>query len=317
MREVGADVLHEAFHALHDDGRAHEHRNDELLGDGFVEQALQLLLSELLLAVEVLHHELIVGLGHQIAQLVAGVLGLFLVLRRQRVDVLHALGGAVGVEVAGLHADDVDDALEVLGLADGDSDGAEAAAEAGVQQRHGGIEVGPFAVNVVDVHGAGQAHVLGLAPQLRGHDLGAVHSVHHEQGHFRSLHGGQGVADEVGMAGGVQHVDLVVLVGDGRDGGGNGELALDFLGIVVKVGLAVMGGAHAGGLPGNEEHGLGQRGLAGAVLAHKDDVSDVFGSRSCHERPPAFQIEGARTPCAGIPWARRRLCPPAATKASY
>ena len=107
------------------------------------------------------------------------------------------------------------------------------------------------------------------------------------------------------MAGGVQHVDLVVLVGDGGNGGGDSELALDLLGVVIEVRLAVVGRAHARRLAGNEEHSLGQRGLAGAILSHKDDVSDVFGSRSCHERPPAFLIEGARTPCAGLTQTRR------------
>ena len=303
VREVGADVLHEALNALHNNGGSHEHRNDELLSDGFVQQPLQLLLGELLFALEVLHHKLVVGLGHQIAQLVAGVARLLLVLRRQGFHRFHAL--AAVLEIAGLHADDVDDALEIGALADGDGHRAEATAEAGVQQRHGGVEVGVLAIDVVDVHRARQTHILGLAPQLRRHDLGTVDGVHHEQGHLGRLHGGQRVADEVGVAGGVQHVDLVVLVGDGGNGGGDSELALDLLGVVIEVRLAVVGRAHARRLAGNEEHSLGQRGLAGAILSHKDDVSDVFGSRSCHERPPAFLIEGARTPCAGLTQTRR------------
>ena len=217
VREIGADVLHEALDTLHNNGAAHEHRDDKLLSDGLIQQALQLLLGELLFALEVLHHELVVGLGHQIAQLVASVARLLLVLRRQRVHGFHAL--AAVLEIAGLHADDVDDALEFGALTDGDGHGAQPAAEAGVQQRHSGIEVGALAIDVVDVHRARQAHVLGLAPQLRRHDLGAVDGVHHEQGHFGGLHGGQRVADEIGMTGGVQHVDLVVLVRDGGDGG--------------------------------------------------------------------------------------------------
>ena len=217
VREVGADVFHKTLNTLHDDGRTHEHRDDELLGDGLVQQAFQLLLGKLLFAVEILHHELVVGLGHQIAQLVASVARLLLVLRRQRVHGFHAL--AAVLEIAGLHADDVDDAPELLGLADGDGHGAQAAAEAGMQQRHGGVEVGVLAIDVVDVHRARQTHVLGLAPQLRRHDLGTIDGVHHEQGHFGCLHGGQRVADEIGMTGGVQHVDFVVLVRDGGDGG--------------------------------------------------------------------------------------------------
>ena len=122
---------------------------------------------------------------------------------------------------------------------------APAASEARVQLRHDGVEVRVLAVDVVDEHGARQAHALGLAPQLRGHDLGACDGVDDEQRHFGSLHGGKRVADEVGMARGVEQVDLVIMVRNGRDGGTRSELAANLLLIVVKVGFAVMGGAHA------------------------------------------------------------------------
>ena len=186
--------------------------NEQLLRDGLVQQLLQLLLSELLLAVQVLHHELVVGLGYEVAELVARGLGRLQVVGR---DVLDALGVAAGIEVARLHADDVDDALEVRVHADGDGYGPQARAEARMQQRHGRVEVGVLAVDMVDEHGARQTHVLRLAPQLGGHDLRACHGVHHEQRHLGRLHGGQRVADEVGVAGRIKQVDLVVLVRNG------------------------------------------------------------------------------------------------------
>ena len=280
MREVGADVLHKALDALLDDRGTHEHGNEQLLRDSLVEQPLQLLLRQLLLAVEVLHHQLVIGLGHEIAQLVArrarrvGVLGR---------NVLHALiGGSVLVEVARLHPDDVDDALEVRVHADGDGHGAQARAEARVQKRHGRVEVGVLAVDVIDEHGARQAHILGLTPELRGHDLRARHGVNHEQRHLGRLHARQRVADEVGMARRVEQVDLVVFVRDGSDGRADRELAPDLLLVVVKVGFPVVGRAHAGRAARDVQHRLGERCLAGAVLAHQHDVPYVFGSRSCH-----------------------------------
>ena len=39
VREVGADVFHDALNALLDDGGTHEHRDEQLLGDGLVQQA--------------------------------------------------------------------------------------------------------------------------------------------------------------------------------------------------------------------------------------------------------------------------------------
>ena len=114
-----------------------------------------------------------------------------------------------------------------------------------MQLRHDGIEVRVLAIDVVDEHGARQAHALGLAPQLRGHDLGTCDGVDDEQRHFGSLHGGKRVADEVGVARGVEQVDLVIMIRDGRDGSAQGELAANLLLVVIKVGFAVMGGAHA------------------------------------------------------------------------
>ena len=98
----------------------------------------------------------------------------------------------------------------------------------------------------------------------------------------RSSVGSERVAYEVGMARSVQEVDLEVLVGDGGEGGADGELALDLFGVVVQIRLPIVGGAHAGRLARDVEHGLGERGLAGPVLADKDDVAHVFGSGSCH-----------------------------------
>ena len=296
MREVRADVFHDALHALLDDGGSHEHGNEQLLRDGLVQKRLQLLLRELLLAVQVLHHELVVGFGHQVAKLVARVLRHVGVFGR---DVLDALGIAALVKVARLHADDVDDALEVGIHAYGDGDRPQTRAEARVQRGHGRVEVGVLAVDVVDVHGARQAHVLGFAPQLGGHHLWPGNRVHHEERHFGRLHGGQRVADEVGMARRVQKVDLEVLVGNGSEGRADGELALDLFGIVVQVGLPVVRGAHAGRFARDVEHGLGERGLAGSVLADEDNVAHVFGSRSCH-------VDHQLSCCVAVPFCRIR-----------
>ena len=279
MREVGGDVLHDALDALLDDRGAHEHGNEQLLRDGLVQQLLELVLGELLLAVQVLHHEIVVGLGHEVAQLVARGLGGIGVLGR---NLLDALLLAAGIEIARLHANDVDDALEVLVDADRNGHRSQTRTEARMQQRHGRVEVGVLAVDMVDEHGARQTHVLRLAPQLGGHDLRACHGVHHEQRHLGRLHGGQRVADEVGVAGRIKQVNLVVLVRNGGNGGADGEFAPDLLIVVVEVGFPVVRRAHAGRTAGDVQHRFGERCLAGAVLAHQHNVSHVFGSRSCH-----------------------------------
>ena len=66
-----------------------------------------------------------------------------------------------------------------------------------------------------------------------------------DRAYFGSLHGGKRVADEVRMARGVEQVDLVIMVRNGRDGGTQSELAANLFLVVIKVGFAVMGGSHA------------------------------------------------------------------------
>ena len=281
VREIRADVLHHAANALFDDSGADVHRNEQLLRDGLVKQPLKLFLRQLLRAVQVLHHQLVVGLGHQVAQLVAGDLRFFLVLGRNVLDAV--VGGAVLVEIARLHAQHVDDALEVLRHADGNGDRPQAAAETRVQLRHDGVEVGVLAVDVVDEHGARQAHALSLAPQFRGHDLWTCHGVNHEQRHFGSLHGSKRVADEIGVARRVKQVDFVVVVRDRRNGRADSELAANLLFIVIQIRFAVVRGTHARRAARNVQHGFGQRRFTGAILAHQHDIANMFGSRSCHK----------------------------------
>ena len=151
VREVGADVFHKPLNTLLDDGGAHEHGDEQLLRDGLVEQRLELVLRELLLAFEIFHHELVVGLGHKIAQLVAGRLRGVGELGGNGLD---ALGVVTLAEVAGFHADDVNDALEVSVLPDGDGDRAQTRAEARVERGHGHVEVGVLAVDMIDEHGS-------------------------------------------------------------------------------------------------------------------------------------------------------------------
>ena len=204
MREERCDVLHEALDALLDDGGAGVDRDEDALVDGVMDALLEFFLRQLF-ALEVLHHDFLVGLGNGVDQTLAGAVGTLLELCRNLFD---ALGRAVLVEVAGLHANDVDDALEVCLLAERQRNRREALAEAGMQKSHGGAEVGVVAVDVVDVDGARDVHLLGFLPQLGRHDLRAIDGVNHEHGHLGGVHRGDRVADEVGVTGGVEQVDL-------------------------------------------------------------------------------------------------------------
>ncbi len=162
-----------------------------------------------------------------------------------------------------------------------------------MQLRHDGVEIGALAVDVVDEDAARKTHVLGFPPELRRHDLRAFHGVDDEHRHFGRLHGGQRIADKVGVAGRVKQVDLVIVIRDGRDGGAHGEAPPDFLFVVIEVGLAVVRRAHARGSARNVKHRLGERRFARAILADEHDIANMFCCRSCHE-DHHFRCRGGR-----------------------
>ena len=85
---------------------------------------------------------------------------------------------------------------------------------------HRYVEVRPFTIDVVDEDAARRAHELGFMPKASGHSLGAGDCIDHEHAHLAYLHGRQRIAQEVGLARGVEQVDFVILaIRDGRDGG--------------------------------------------------------------------------------------------------
>ena len=286
-REVGGDVVHDGVDAQFARARADEHGHEQALGDGLREQALDLLLIQGL-AVEVLHHELVVGLGDRLAQLLAGGLGGGAVLLG---DVELGLRGALAV--ARLHADDVDDALERVARAPRQGDGAQAHAEALAQLLEAGVVIGVLLVDAVDEHRSGQTQVLGRIPQLDGGGLRALGGVDHEQRGLADAHRRVGVADEIGVARGVEHVDAGALPVDRGDGGRDRELALDLLGVVIERGLGARVAAQAGGLAGKVEHGLRERGLAHPALAYEHHVPHVVGFGSAHGDLPFRSAGGA------------------------
>ena len=160
----------------------------------------------------------------------------------------------------------------------GSHDGRDGLAELALQGVQAGLVVAVVLIGAVDEDHAGL-----LAQHLPGalHTHGqAVLGGAHQHGALGGADGGQSLAGEVEVAGGVHDVDLHALIIHGSKGQGNGNLALDLLGVVVAGGVAVGGAAQAVGTLGHKEHLLGQRSLAGAAVAQQGDVADVVGSHS-------------------------------------
>ena len=242
-------VPHAGAQALHDFGVGKALAGEELLhqlfaglGHGFHE-----------LVVQLVHHALLVGGDGDLLALVAGG------LKGALVDHVH-------------HAGD----LLVL-VPDGDHHRGHALAEALPQGVEGGVEVDVVLVHFGDVDDAGQPALVQQPPgPLGAHGkaaLGGAHQ-HPRVGHGQAL---GHLAGEVEVAGGVQHVDLAAVVLHGGHGGGDGDLALDLLGVVIANGVAVGGLAQTVDDTGHAQKALNQGGLAVAAMAQQADIADIMG----------------------------------------
>ena len=276
-REPRDDGVHEGDDALLAHAAAGEHGDKDALGDRLGQQALKLLLGDLL-TFEVLHHDLVIGLGDEVGELGPGILGCLSVCIGNLGD-----DGLAIHEVARLHVDDVDDALERVARTHGNGHGAELVAEALLQRGEREVVVGIRAIDAVDEDGACEREVLGRVPKARGHGSRAARGIDHEQRGLASTHRGIGIADEIRVARCVEHVYAGALPLDGRDRGGDRESALAFLAVIVQRGLGAGVASQAGGAARQVKHCLGQHGLAHAALAHEDHVLHALWCFCCHD----------------------------------
>ena len=131
--------------------------------------------------------------------------------------------------------------------------------------------------------------LVGRVPDLFGAHLDAVHRVHHHHGGVGHVEGGPGIRQEIVVAGGVSQIDRVLFPLIMVKGAGDGDLAFNFLGLVIQDGTAVVHFSQPGGGPRRKEEGLGQRGLAAAAMADKDQVADLCGFAG-HQILPSLKV---------------------------
>ncbi len=280
----GADLDQEVGQAVDADlagGRADHHREHRRLGDAVVQRVLQLVERQGL-ALEVALEHGVVGHHDALDQVVVD-----LVLER-----LHVVGDGLGVghpalvDVRGV-GEQVGDAPEPGLLPDGQLQRRDAGAQPVAQLGQRGVVVGALAVELVDEHHAGDAEPGGQAPRLLGLDLDAVDGADHEHGEVGDAQRGGHVAHEVGVAGRVDEVDLVVTPLERGDRQRQRDAPLVLLGVVVAHRRAVLDPAEAvdGACPVQER--LRQAGLARPAVADKGDIADVIGREPLHQAPPS------------------------------
>ena len=234
------DVIHEHEASQAGDGGAAQHGEQAQVGNALVQTVDHFLIGEIVALEEAVHQGL-VGLGHGFLQCVIELLNnsqlILGNLDLHPLQLLHLVGALV---------QHVDDAGDLLGaVPDGNHHGSNLVAVLFPQGFKGGVVVGVILVHLGDVDEAGHIPLFAVLPGLFKADSDAVLGRAHQNGGIGSTQGLHNRAGEVKGAGGVQEVDLHIVIFQGDHGGGDGNIAADLLGIVVGNGVAVGVLAHA------------------------------------------------------------------------
>src|SRR6185437_4378880 len=281
-RQIGDDGVEQGLDALVLEGGAAHHR-EELHGDDRAAEGGAQLVGGEGLAVHVLLEQGVVALDDLLDHLLAVVVG---DLGHLGGDGSGVVGGAQGFIAVGdgLHGHQVHDAAEAVFVADGDLDGDGGGVEAGADGAEGVGEVGAGAVHLVDEADAGDAVLVGLAPDGLGLGLDAVDAIEEGDGAVEDAEGALDLGGEVHVAGGIDDVDADVVPEAGGGGAGDGDAALLLLLHPVHDGGAFVHLAQAVGLAGVIEDALGGGGLAGINVGHDADVPSAGeGCAAGHE----------------------------------
>ena len=293
-RDLGAHVerrrqhVHDLVEHLADAeiavGGAAEHRREVALHDALAEPLADVLDRQLPAADEFLHQLLVAG-GRLLHEERAGLGG----RGRQLVGDRHLLAvllHAAALEQVRLVLDEVHDAAERLGFADRQLGRHRVEAEAIVQGLERVAEARVLLVHHVDHRERGGLLLLEDLPHDFGPDLDAGVGADDEERRVRHPQRAVHVADEIEVSRGVDQVDLVSLPLELRESEVDGHLALDLVGAVIEHGASVRHAPEAGIGLGEEQHGLGQRGLAHAMMGDEGDVADLLGAVFLQSAPP-------------------------------
>ena len=214
-------------------------------------------------------------------QRVAGQLGL-----SQQVALGIGLGPReallVLIERDGLHADEVDDALEVVLSTDRNLNRHRIGAEAVDDRRAHVLEVGANAIHLVDERDARHGVLVGLAPHRLGLRLNAGDRVKHGDCTIEHAQGALHLNGEVHVPGCIDDVDAMTAPQRRRGRRGDRDAALLLLDHPVHRRATLMHLAQLVGTTGVEEDALRDGGLARVDVGHDADV------------PVQVQLIGAR-----------------------
>ncbi len=271
-RQVIDQRVQQRLHALVAEGGAHQHRH-RLPGDRGPPQGRAQQLGGHRLFFQVRAHRLVVDLGDGFDHRGACRLGRF-------TQVVRDLGpdrrGAQRVvfPLAQAHADQIDDAREVLFQRIRQLDDDRVAAQPLANLGHTAVRLGADPVALVDEGDARHVVLVRLPPHRLGLGLDAGDRVEHRHGAVQHAQAALDFDREVDVSGGVDDVDPVLAPKAGGRGRGDGDPALLLLLHPVHLRGPLVHLAHFARHARIEEDPLGGRGLPRVDVRHDSDVPD-------------------------------------------
>ncbi len=196
--------------------------------------------------------------------------------------VLTALGSITAPSALAGGCSGIDDALEAVPLTDRHFHRQAMLAERILDLLDEACEIDVFRVHLVDDDDPAEADLAGFVKHAARVDLDTRVGVDHDRRGLGGVHGGDGLADEVGIARRVDDVEPLALVVEVEDVRLDRIVVLLFYRIeVADAGAVVYAGRPSDGA-GDSEHLVGQGALAGVPVAAKDNVADVFDFSDRH-----------------------------------
>ena len=264
------DGIEQELHALVLVGGTAEHGHRLHLQAAFPEACDDLLLRQFH-RFEVFFHQLVVGGGSLLHELVAVLLG----------KLHHVLGNGLLPEVLAevvivdlrFHRNQVDDATEGIFLADGQLHGHGIGAQALADHLFDAEKVRAVDVHLVDVGDAGHLIGVRLAPHRLGLRLHAALGAECRHGAVQNAQRTLDFHCKVHVAGRVDDVETIALPDTGGGGGRNGDAALLFLDHPVHGRGALVDFAQLVRLARVEQNALAGRRLAGVDVRHDPEIS--------------------------------------------
>ena len=280
-RQIVHHRVEQRLHALVLEGRAAQHREERAGQHRLADHALQRRFIGLL-AVEVGGEHFVVEFDGGFQHLLAIFLGL-LDHVLGNIDVLELGAERLVFPDHALHADEIDQALEVVLGTDRKLDRDRLGAEAVDDVVEAFVEVGAGLIHLVGEDDARNLVLVALTPDGFGLRLNALVGIEHA---YRAVEHAQRTLDfdgEVDVAGGVDDVETLAVPERGGRGRRDGDAALLLLLHPVHRRGTFVHFADLVALAGVIKDALGGRGLAGIDMRHDTEVAVVlYGMNAGH-----------------------------------